>query len=1045
MSRPMSETLDAPAEAPGVDEIAVENPATGETLATVPELGPDQVAAMAEKGRAAQPGWWEAGFDARAEVLLAARTWLVANAEQVVGTICAETGRPADETQFAEFGYGLSALEFWAKQAPVYLADEEIESASPFVRGKRLVVRYEPVGLVGVIGPWNYPLNNSFGDCIPALAAGNAVILKPSELTPLTSLLMAQMLAECGLPDGVFQVATGRGETGAALVDEADFVMFTGSVATGKKVMAQAAGTLTPVALELGGKDPMIVLSDADLERAANAAVSYGMNNSGQVCISVERIYAENAIHDELLERITQKVEGLRQGAPGELGSVDVGAMIFPPQMDTIEAHIADALEKGARIVTGGERGDGPGRFFQPTVLADVDHSMLCMTEETFGPTLPVMRVADAEEAVELANDGPYGLQASVWTRDEARGEEIARRIQAGVACVNDAQVNYAALELPMGGWKDSGLGSRHGPDGIRKYTKRQSLLITPGSAGFRDAHHFPYSAQVTELIGQTFAALATSDLFSDEQRVTLRALCDTFIPSLEPPEDDRENAAFWRRSASDLSVPESVEVALLGAELTEEQIVGLRGMLDALAEAGMAPATPREAREEIVHAFEAASPEALDGVATFLGICGSLFYGLPDLGTGRNPNWDAMGFPGPIAPPPADRGRALNVRRPTGEAQDVIEADVVIVGSGAGGGVIAGELAATGRSVIVLEAGDYHDDADFDGLELSAYQRMFLNGGPFPTADRQVSIVAGAGVGGGTVINWTNCLRTTDHVRAEWASEHGLSDLAESSYDEHLDSVFERIKVNGECSDLSGPHLRLQEACEKFGYDFRTITRNTDPEKYDPASAAFIGFGDAIRLQAVDREDVSRRRAGARSADPGRREGAARPGGGRRGGRRRGALVGPGCAGERRRADAADGPRTGSSRGLRLDRVARIAPALRHRRAGGRRLPPLASDRRGYRLLRRAAELDVGPAAGGALAPVRRPWRRIRLPHRVGAGDDRPLRRRGSLALGRRPQAPHAPVGARVAADRPRPRARPWPGDARRGRQRPGPLPDRR
>ena len=292
--------------------------------------------------------------------------------------------------------------------------------------------------------------------------------------------------------------------------------MFTGSVKTGKRVMAQAAETLTPVALELGGKDPMIVLSDADLERAANAAVSYGMNNSGQVCISVERIYAEDAIHDELLERITQKVEGLRQGAPGPAGTVDVGAMIFPPQMDTVEAHIADAVEKGARIVTGGERGEGPGRFFQPTVLADVDHSMLCMTEETFGPTLPVMRVSDAEQAVELANDGPYGLQASVWTRDEVRGEEIARRIHAGVACVNDAQVNYAALELPMGGWKDSGLGSRHGPDGIRKYTKRQSLLITPGSAGFRDAHHFPYSAQVTELIGQTFAALATSDLFSD-------------------------------------------------------------------------------------------------------------------------------------------------------------------------------------------------------------------------------------------------------------------------------------------------------------------------------------------------------------------------------------------------------------------------------------------------------------------------------------------------------------------------------------------------
>jgi acyl-CoA reductase-like NAD-dependent aldehyde dehydrogenase len=377
----MTDTLGVQEEASQAGGIPVENPATGETLAHVPELGADEVRAIAERARAAQPGWWEAGFEARAEVLLAARGWMVANAERVVGTICSETGRPVDETQFAEFGYGLSALEFWAKQAPVYLADEEIESASPFVRGRRLVVRYQPVGLVGVIGPWNFPLNNSFGDCIPALAAGNAVVLKPSELTPLTSLLMAEMLTACGLPDGVFQIATGRGETGAALVDEVDYVMFTGSVNTGKRVMAQAAERLTPVSLELGGKDPMIVLADADIERAANAAVSYGLNNSGQVCISVERIYAEDAIHDDLLERITQKVEGLRQGPPGAPGTVDVGAMIFPPQIELIQAHIDDAVAKGARVVTGGKQGEGPGRFFEPTVLADVDHSMRCMVE----------------------------------------------------------------------------------------------------------------------------------------------------------------------------------------------------------------------------------------------------------------------------------------------------------------------------------------------------------------------------------------------------------------------------------------------------------------------------------------------------------------------------------------------------------------------------------------------------------------------------------------------------------------------------------------
>jgi Aldehyde dehydrogenase family len=279
--------------------------------------------------------------------------------------------------------------------------------------------------------------------------------------------------------------------------------------------------------------------AEAAATRAASAAVSYGLNNSGQVCISVERIYVEDAVHDEFLERLAAKTEALRQGPPGEPGTVDVGAIIFPPQLELIEAHVRDAVAKGARVVTGGERGDGPGRFYRPTVLAEVDHSMRCMVEETFGPTLPVMRVRDAEQAIELANDGPYGLQASVWTRDHERGERIARRVEAGTAMVNDAQLNYAALELPMGGWKASGLGSRHGPDGIRKYAKRQSLMITPGHAPSRDAHHFPYSAEVSATIGETFALLATSDLFDDAQRMTLAALCDTFIPALEAPEGE--------------------------------------------------------------------------------------------------------------------------------------------------------------------------------------------------------------------------------------------------------------------------------------------------------------------------------------------------------------------------------------------------------------------------------------------------------------------------------------------------------------------------
>jgi choline dehydrogenase-like flavoprotein len=289
--------------------------------------------------------------------------------------------------------------------------------------------------------------------------------------------------------------------------------------------------------------------------------------------------------------------------------------------------------------------------------------------------------------------------------------------------------------------------------------------------------------------------------------------------------------------------VPEGVEVALLQAALPAEQLDGLRSLLDSLAADGMSAETPQEVREQIVHGYEG-SPEALAGIAALRGLATTLFYALPDLGTGRNPTWDAMGYPGPTFTPPVDRERPLVMRRPEASSE-VIETDVCVIGSGAGGGVIAGELAAAGKSVVVLEAGGYHDDADFDGQELSAYQRLYLNGGPFPTADGHVSLVAGTGVGGGTVVNWTNCLRTFDHVRAEWAGEHGLSDLAESGFDAHLDAVFERLQVNAGCSDLNGPHQRLREGCERFGWDFQAITRNADRAAYTPETAAFMGFGD--------------------------------------------------------------------------------------------------------------------------------------------------------------------------------------------------------
>ena len=284
--------------------------------------------------------------------------------------------------------------------------------------------------------------------------------------------------------------------------------------------------------MELGGKDPMIVLRDANLERAANAAVHYSMQNGGQTCISVERVYVEEPVYDEFVGRVTEKMRVLRQGVPGGPAQTDVGAMTSPSQTDLVEEHVNDAVAHGARAVVGGKRGDGPGDFFEPTLLLDVDHSMECMTEETFGPTLPVMKVADVDEAVRLANDSPYGLQASIWTKDTERGEGIARRLESGVVCINDAQLNYVALELPMGGWKDSGVGSRHGAGGIRKYTKQQTLLVTRFAPTNKDIHMLPVrleaarrscSAAPSSCSGA--AASATSRPRGMDQRLSLVTL----------------------------------------------------------------------------------------------------------------------------------------------------------------------------------------------------------------------------------------------------------------------------------------------------------------------------------------------------------------------------------------------------------------------------------------------------------------------------------------------------------------------------------------
>jgi acyl-CoA reductase-like NAD-dependent aldehyde dehydrogenase len=460
------------------------NPATGEVIGEFECASQEQVNQAVVRARAAQRTWRETPISERVHVLRKFQRALHENKDEVAAQISLEAGKPQVEALLTEVVVVLDAIRFYIQAAKSFLKPERVAHGNPALKTKRAYLLREPHGVIGIVSPWNYPFSIPACDVVSALATGNAVVLKPSELTPLTALKLRELFQSAGLPADLFQVVIGDGPTGAALTQSPiDKLIFTGSVPTGKRIAMAAAERLLPVVLELGGKDPMIVLEDADLEVASSAAVWGAFMNAGQTCLSVERCYVHREIYNRFVERCVEKTKALRVG-PGNNAETEVGPIISQQQLRTVESHVADAVSKGARVLIGGKRLQDLGEnFYAPTVMVDVVKGSRILNDETFGPVLPIMRFDTDEEAVALANDSEFGLAASVWTKDRARGEKIAAKIEAGTVMVNDVLTCFGTSEAPHGGVKSSGLGRTHGRLGLEEMvrTKYVDSDLLPG------------------------------------------------------------------------------------------------------------------------------------------------------------------------------------------------------------------------------------------------------------------------------------------------------------------------------------------------------------------------------------------------------------------------------------------------------------------------------------------------------------------------------------------------------------------------------------
>jgi acyl-CoA reductase-like NAD-dependent aldehyde dehydrogenase len=492
------------------DEIISYNPATGDEVGRVHSMSSDEVNEAVERSRVAFSQWRNTSFAERSRLVMRAREVILADIDGIAKLISAESGKPFGEAIAMEIAPVLDLMQYFARNTEKMLRPSKIGIGLYALMGRSSKIVYHPLGVVGIIPAWNYPFSIPLGEACMALMAGNTVVIKPSELTPMVGLKIGEIFSKAGFPHDAVQIVSGAGETGAALVEAVpDKIMFTGSVATGKKIAAAAAKNLTSVVLELGGKDPMIVFEDANLELAAGAAIWGAFCNSGQSCSSVERLYVHESIAEELTRKIIEKTKQLIQGS-GDREYVSIGAMSSERQIKIVEDHVNDLRERGAKIETGGKRNETlDGLFYEPTVISGATNDMRSMQEETFGPTLPIATFKTEEEAIALANDSEFGLTASVWTRDYAKGNRVAARIEAGSVCVNEVLYTHGIGQTPWGGFKNSGRGRTHGREGLMELVQPQHIHVNR-VAILPDAWWMPYTPTAVETfrkLARTFAS----------------------------------------------------------------------------------------------------------------------------------------------------------------------------------------------------------------------------------------------------------------------------------------------------------------------------------------------------------------------------------------------------------------------------------------------------------------------------------------------------------------------------------------------------------